>query len=140
MVDAVPEPRSKRLRFGSERGEVTTFVYAFALAMLAFIACVHAALVFHGQAVVSASAQDALRAVQAEDGTAGDARAAADEVLALASGLEEDSISVEVTAGDGVNRVRVTARIKSPFGDSFTTVTADVQGPKERFYSEAERE
>ncbi len=140
MAGAVPEPRPERLRLGSERGEVTTFVFAFALAMVAFIACVHVALVFHGQSVVSAAAQDGLRAVQAEDGTEGDARAAADEVLALASGLESDSISIEITSGDGVNRVRVSARIKSPFGDSFTTVTADVQGPKERFYSEAERE
>jgi len=140
MADAAPEPRPERLRLGSERGEVTTFVFALALAMFAFIGCVHTALVFHGQSVVSAAAQDGLRAVQAEDGTEADAEAAALEVLALAPGLEESSISVVVTGGARSNRVVVTAKIKSPFGDSFSTVSADANGPKERFYSEAERE
>lgn len=138
MSDAAPGPRSRRPRLGSERGEVTTFVLAFALVILTFVGCVHVALVMHGRSVVSAAAQDALRAVQAEDGTEADAIVAAEEVLALASGLKDASVTV--SASDDVNRVVVVATVESPLGDAFTTVTAQVEGPKERFYSEAERE
>ena len=140
MDRAEPGPQSKRLRLGSERGEIATIVFSFAIAMMVFIGCVHTALVFHGRSVVSAAAQDGLRAVQAEDGTEGEGVAAAEEVLALAPVLVDDSIVIEIIAGDDVNSVRVTAKIKSPFGESFTTVSANVEGPTERFYSEAERE
>ncbi|MEP1122626.1 MAG: TadE family protein [Ilumatobacter sp.] len=138
MARPDPEPRSTRARLGSERGEVATLLIVFGVVVLAIFGCVHASLVFHGRSVVSAAAQDALRAVQAEGGSLADGYDAAEETLALSPGLEDTS--VVITPGNDVNRVRVTATVRTPLGGFFTTVSADVEGPKERFYSEAERE
>ena len=46
---------------------------------------------------------------------------------------------VVVTPGRDVVRVQVTATVRAPLGGFITTVSADVEGPKERFYAEDER-
>jgi TadE-like protein len=137
MLPPGSEPGLPRFGFRAERGEVSTLLILFTTVMLFFFGAVHAGMVFHARSVVSAAAQDGLRAVQAEGGTEDDGRAAAEATLALAPGLLDPSVTV--TGGDGENRVRVTARVDSPFGGFLTDVSAEVSGPKERFYGEGER-
>ena len=137
MARAEHEPRSHRSRLGRERGEVSTTLVVFGVVVLAIFGCVHASLVFHGRSVVSAAAQDGLRAVQAEGGSVADGYEAAENTLALAPGL--DDVRVVVTPGRDVVRVQVTATVRAPLGGFITTVSADVEGPKERFYAEDER-
>lgn len=138
MTRTDPEPRSNRPRLGSERGEVATLLITFGVVMIAIFGCVHASLVFHGRAVASAAAQDGLRAIQAEGGSFSDGLEAAHATLDLSPGLENKVVTI--TPGDDVNRVRVTATVRTPLGGFLTTVSADVEGPKERFYDESERE
>jgi hypothetical protein len=132
-----PEPGSTRPGFRSDRGEVSTVLIIFTTVMLTFFGAVHTAMVFHARAVVSAAAQDGLRAVQAEGGTEADGRAAAEATLSLSPNLVDPAVTV--TAGDGENRVRITAHVDSPFGGFLSDVSAEVSGPKERFYAESER-
>ncbi|MGB5755662.1 MAG: hypothetical protein WBM50_02005 [Acidimicrobiales bacterium] len=130
-------PAGARSRLRSDRGEIPTILVVFAATVLAFYGAVHAALVFHAKSVVSAAAQDGLRAAQIEDGTEADGRAAAEQTLSLASGLRNKAIAV--SQSDDQVRVTVSAEIETPLIELFNSVSADVTGPRERFYSEAER-
>lgn len=109
----------------------------FPAVIIAFYCAVHAALVFHGRSVVAGAAQDGLRAAQLEDGTQGDGVAAANRTLNLSPGLI--SRSVEVDQGTDVVTVRVSAQVNTVLIGILTDVRAEVTGPRERFYSEAER-
>jgi Flp pilus assembly protein TadG len=109
----------------------------FPAVILSFYFAIHAALVFHGRSVVAAAAQDGLRAAQIEGGTAADGRAAADQTLSLAPGLRNPSVNVNQT-NDTVT-VTVSAHVDTLLAEMFSTVSAEVTGPRERFYSEAER-
>lgn len=129
--------RARRLDLRSDRGEIPTVLVIFASVILVFYGALHAALVFHGQSVVAAAAEDGLRAAQIEGGTSSDGVAAAERTLGLAQGLRNKSIDVD--QGSDSVRVRVTAEVQTPLIELFNTVGADVTGPRERFYSEAER-
>ena len=87
---------------------------------------------------MAAAAQDGLRAAQIEGGTAADGRAAADQTLSLAPGLRD--LAVTVDASDDTITVRVTAKVDTLLAELFTNVSATAIGPRERFYSEAERQ
>lgn len=124
-------------RFRGARGEVSTTLIVFPAVIIAFYCAVHAALVFHGRSVVAAAAQDGLRAAQLEDGTEADGYAAANRTLALSPGLQ--NTDVDVSQGNDAVSVTVTAQVNTLLIGVFTNVRADVTGPRERFYSEAER-
>ena len=106
--------------------------------VIAFYVAVHAALVFHGRSVVAAAAQDGLRAAQIEGGNEADGYAAAHETLNLAPGL--DNRQVAVSAGEDEVTVTVSAEVETVLVDLLTDVSAEVTGPKERFYAEDERQ
>lgn len=127
----------RRSRFSDDSGEIPTILVIFTATVLALFGAVHAALVFHGRAVVSAAAQDGLRAAQIEDGTEADGRAAAERTLGLAAGLQNKNI--QVNRGADTVTVRVTAEVDTPLVELLNTVSAEVTGPRERFFSEPER-
>lgn len=109
--------------------------------MLAIFAVIHAALIFHGQQVVSAAAQDGLREAQLHRDS-GNSRQlgenAARRTLDLAGGLSNKS--VRVNRGDDTVEVVVSARVSTSLFTFFRDITVRIDGPVERFYSEAERQ
>lgn len=129
--------RETAARLRNERGEITTTLIVFPAVILLFYAAVHAALVFHGRSVVAGAAQDGLRAAQIEDGTVADGVAAANQTLALAPGLKNKA--VEVNQGNDIVYVKVSAEVETLIVGLFNVVDAEATGPRERFYSEAER-
>lgn len=122
----------------SQRGEVSILI-VFPMAVLAFMFCAHAALVFHGRSVVAGAAQDGLRAAQIEGGDSADAVTAGTEILGLAPGLRNPVVAVRTV--DGGDRITVTAsgRVVSVIPGLLTEVRSVASGPRERFYSEDER-
>lgn len=123
----------------TQRGEVSTLI-VFPLAVLSFMFCAHAALVFHGRAVVAGAAQDGLRAAQIEGGDSGDAVTAGTEILRLAPGLQNPAISVSTADGGDRIAVTATAQVTSIIPGLLTDVRSVATGPRERFYDEDERE
>ncbi len=121
-----------------DRGEVPVFFVIFGTVFLLLYICIHGALVFHGQSVVSAAAQDALRAAQLEGGTEADGHQAANTTLAHFDGLT--NVTVTVSQGEDVVEVAVTATVETPTFDFVNQVTAKATGPRERFVSEEERQ
>ncbi len=109
----------------------------FPLAVVSFLLCAHAALVFHGRSVVAAAAQDGLRAAQIENGTGADARQAATNILDLAPGLDNRNVGV-VSDGDTIT-VTVSAELDTVVPGLFSDARSVASGPRERFYGEAER-
>lgn len=131
-------PGDRRAKLQSERGELPVTLIVFPAVVLCFYFAVHAALVFHGRSVVAAAAQDGLRAAQIEGGTQADGLAAANATLNLSPGLKNRSVQV-VQTNDTVT-VRISAKVETLLADLLTDVTAEVSGPRERFYSEKERQ
>lgn len=131
---------STRLR--SDRGDIPMIIVVFAATILVFYGALHAALVFHGRAVVSAAAQDALRAAQVQDGSAADGRTAAEDTLALSPGLRDKQIQIDYSGGPGCDQVRVVieATVETPIIDILNDIRVEVVGPCERFYAENERQ
>lgn len=127
-----------RPQLRDERGEVTVLL-VFPVAVLAVLLCAHAALVFHGRSVVAGAAQDGLRAAQIENGSAGDARSAAQRLLDQAPGLRDRNVSVGYTDDDDTITVTVTADVVSVIPGLFNAVRSVATGPRERFYEEDER-
>ena len=109
------------------------------MAVLAFMFCAHAAIVFHGRSVVAGAAQDGLRAAQIEGGDSADAVRTATEILRLGPGLRNPNIAVSY-ADDG-DRITVTAtgQVVSVIPGLLTDVRSVASGPRERFYGEDER-
>jgi Flp pilus assembly protein TadG len=124
-------------RVREDRGEIPTTLIIFPALIITFYLAVHTTLVFNGRSVVAAAAQDGLRAAQIEGGTAADGHAAANQTLALSPGLREQQVDVD--QGEDTVTVRVSAEVETLIVELFTTVSAEVTGPRERFYSEAER-
>jgi len=112
----------------------------FPLAVLSILLCVHAALVFHGRSVVAGAAQDGLRAAQIENGTRQDALDAATKLLNLAPGLQNRSVRVGYSDDDDAITVTVTAEVATVIPGLLTDVRSVATGPRERFYSEEERQ
>lgn len=109
----------------------------FPVVMLFFYACIHAAMVYHAQSVVSAAAQDGLYWAQLEDGTEADGLAAATQTLNIANGLSNKTITVTQT--DDEVTVTVTADVETVAIEAFHSVSVTVSGPRDRFYYEEER-
>jgi Flp pilus assembly protein TadG len=137
VQESRPLPLGWRARLRSDRGELPVTLIVFPAVILAFYFAIHAALVFHGRSVVAAAAQDGLRAAQIEHGTEADGVAAANATLALSPGLTNQS--VEVIQGDDTVVVKVSAEVETLLVNILTNVSAEASGPRERFYSEAER-
>lgn len=95
-------------------------------------------MVYHADQAVNAAAQDALYWAQLEDGTMADGEAAAIDILNLATGLRNETVSVTQT--DDEVTVTVTAEVETVAIDAFHTVSATITGPRERFYYEDERQ
>jgi Flp pilus assembly protein TadG len=95
-------------------------------------------LVYHGRSVLSAAAQDALRAAQTEGSGSGDGYQAADRLLA---GSDDMLTNRSVSVSRGVDMVTVTISADIPSLVPFWSggVTATASGPTERFRPEAER-
>lgn len=128
---------NKRLR--GERGDVTPFVILAPIAIFLILWVIQMGLYFHARSILSAAAQDGARAAQQENGTAGDATSAANQIMAGSTNLLLNP-SVDVSISIDEVTVRVTADVNNvlPFwggGEISSTAT----GPTERFRNEAER-
>lgn len=120
-----------------DRGEVPIFMVLLATVFLLLYISIHGAMVFHGQSVVSAAAQDGLRAAQLEGGTESDGQQAAEATAAYFQGLSNVQIDVDRT--DEQVTVKVTATVETPTFGFANNVSAEVSGPTERFIKESER-
>ena len=110
----------------------------FGVVILALFLSFHAALVYHGRQVVAAAAQDGLRAAQVDGGSETSGMQAAQSTLDLAGNLESENVQVQRT--DLMVTVTVTARVATPLFPVFDDVSFQVEGPVERFISEADRQ
>ena len=125
-------------RLCDENGEVTSTVIIMVVVIALFLTAVQAALIFHARSVVTAAAQDAARATQAEHGSTSDGTAAANAILSGSTGLLTNP-TVTVDRGTDTVSVSVESDVVSvvPFWNAH--VRGDASGPIERFRSEAER-
>lgn len=110
----------------------------FLTVMVAIYGCVHALLVYNATQVVSAAAQDALAAAQAEDATAGDGEAAGQATLLLGTNLI--GATVNVNRNDEQVDVIASASINTPLLNILTDIEVTTSGPVERFFAEDIRE
>ena len=114
----------------------------FPVLIVMFMGLVQWGLYFHARQVVTAAAQDAVRAAQDADATLTTGRAAADAVLdpSIRAGLF-DSTHTEVTQADGTVRAVVGGRVRSlVFIPGFSLeVNGVAEGPKEQFVPEDQR-
>jgi len=96
-------------------------------------------LYFHARSVMTAAAQDGARAAQMENAGAGDATAAANQILAGSQNLLINE-TINVSAGPDTVTVTITAEVQNvlPFWGG-GTITSTASGPTERFRPEAER-
>ncbi len=122
----------------TEHGAVSVLL-VFPLAVVSILLCVHAALVFHGRAVVAGAAQDGLRAAQIENGTRQDALDAARRLLDLAPALQNRNVQVSYSDDDDTITVTVVADVSSVIPGLLNDVRSVATGPRERFYTEDER-
>lgn len=107
------------------------------VAMLLFLVAVQAALTFHARSVLSAAAQDYVRAVQTEDPGSGPEAAA--NVLAGSSGLFTATPSIDSNVGGDVVSVTISAEVKSLIVGWSPEVTASAEGAAERFRPPSDR-
>ncbi len=117
----------------SERGETTTAVLAVPLAMFMILVVVQAALVFHAQAIVDASAHDGARAGQGERGTEEAARTAARSVIGTSAGNLLSDVNVTVRTNRSQLSVTVQASVKSLIPGYAPTILSTAVGPREVF-------
>ncbi|MGH9117150.1 MAG: TadE family protein [Acidimicrobiales bacterium] len=127
-----------------ERGSsnLASVVILFPVLIVMFMGLVQWGLYFHARQVVTAAAQDAVRAAQDADAIPANGQAAADAVLdpSIRSGLLESTHS-EVTETDEMVRAVAGGRVRSlVFLPGFTLdVTGVAEGPKEQFVPEDQR-
>ena len=121
-----------------QRGDVLTTLIVLPAVLALFYIALHATLVYHASSAVAAAAQDGLYWAQIEGGTEADGVAAATQTLNIAAGLENESI--EVDQGEDTVTVRVSADVSTVLVELFNSVSAEVTGPRERFYAEDERQ
>lgn len=98
--------------------------------ILVFIV-IQAALTFHAKSVITAAAQDYVRAVQIEHPGSGDAAASA--ALAGSERLFAAPPSIVATETAGTIAVQITASVVSVVPGWAPTVQASVSGPREVF-------
>lgn len=130
--------RSSRSGLGDDRGDIVplTIVIGLATTMVFFV--IQVALLFHARSVVTAAAQDGVRAAQVENATAADAQAAASQILAGSSALLNNE-TVDVTTSGEFVTVTVTADVSSVALGLTGPVTASASGVIERFRPQSER-
>lgn len=126
------------VRVGDERGDVTATVITFGLASTMLFFVIQVALLFHARSVVSAAAQDAVRAAQVENATTADAQTAAAQILAGSDALLDDPAVVVTTNGEFVT-VTITAEVAPLVFALDGPVTATASGLVERFRPQADR-
>ena len=115
-----------------QRGSVTVeTVVIFPLLIFMFMLVVHYAMLSHADHVVTAAAQDASIAAQAEGGTPQDAEEAAREILGDGRLLHDINVAVERTP-DTV-KVTVTAGIDGVLPGMPSSVRGESSGSRERF-------
>ena len=122
-----------------ERGEVTTAVLVVPLAMLLILFVVQAAMVFHAQAIVDASAQDGAQAGQGESGTEAVARSAARSVIGTSAGNLLSDVGISVRTSPSQLSVTVQATVKSLIPGYKPTISSIAAGPREVFIAEHQR-
>lgn len=122
-----------------ERGEVTTAVLVVPLAMLLILLVVQAAMVFHAQAIVDASAQDGVQAGQGESGIEAAARSAARSIIETSSGNLLSDVSVSVRTSPSQLSVKVQATVKSLIPGFAPTISSTAASPREVFIAENRR-
>ena len=122
-----------------ERGEVTTAVLLVPLAMGLILLVVQAAMVFHGQAIIDAAAQDGALAGQGELGTEATAQTTARSVIGKSAGNLLSDIEVFVEAEQSMLSVRVQAAVKSLLPGYSPTISSIATGPREIFIPESRR-
>lgn len=134
-----PTTRSRwRPRFNSERGDVTATVITFGLASTMVFFVIQVALLFHARSVVTAAAQDGVRAAQVENATTADAQNAASQILSGSTALLNNESVVVTESGDFVT-VTVTADVTAVVFGMTGPVTASASGVIERFRPQSER-
>jgi Flp pilus assembly protein TadG len=110
----------------------------FGLATVMVFLVIQVAVLFHARSVVSAAAQDAVRAAQVENANESDARDAAAQILGGSTGLLNNESVVVSSSGDFVT-VTITADVTPVVFGLTGPVTATASGVVERFRSQAER-
>lgn len=115
-----------------------TELIMFFSVIVALYACIHAMLVYNARQVVSAAAQDAVAAAQAEDATAADGETAGRATLALGTNLI--GATVDVDRNDERVEATASASINNSLLDILTDIEVTTSGPVERFFAEDERE
>lgn len=120
-----------------DRGEVASTVVMVVVAMSMFLLAVQAALTFHARSVLSAAAQDYVRAVQTETG--GDGAEAAAAILAGSEGLFVVSPSIVPSVGVDTVAVTISAEVKSVLPGWSPHISATAAGATERFRAPPER-
>lgn len=126
-------------RWSDERGEVTTTTLVFPALLFVILVAVQFALAYHAKTVVTAAAQDATRAVQAEGGTSGDGTAVAEAFVEDNASRLLDEVAVSVDADRASVRVEVSGRVASVVPGLRLRVRGAASGPTERFVSPEER-
>jgi len=126
-----------RRRLADERGEIASTVVMVVVTMSLFLLAVQAALTFHARSVLSAAAQDYVRAVQTEAGGGGAEAAAA--ILSGSDGLFVSSPSILPSLGPDTVEVTISAQVTSVLPGWSPQVTATAAGATERFRAPTDR-
>lgn len=130
--------RNSRPGLGDDRGDIVPLTIVIGLATVMVFFVIQVALLFHARSVVTAAAQDGVRAAQVENATAADAQAAASQVLAGSSALLNNE-TVDVTTSGEFVTVTVTADVSSVALGLTGPVTASASGVIERFRPQSGR-
>ena len=125
-------PRRYRRLLASTRPGIT----GLATVMVFFV--IQVALLFHARSVVSAAAQDGVRAAQVENATAADAQSAASQILGGSTALLNNASIAVDQSGEFVT-VTVTAVVTPVVFGMSGPVTASASGVIERFRPQSER-
>jgi len=130
--------RRRCLGGGDQRGDVAPLVVLTPLTVFLVMFVIQMGMFFHARTVLNAAAQDAARATQYENATAGDGVAAANQILNGSRRLITVR-DLQVDAGPPTVTVTITADVLSvvPFWSG--TTSASASGPKEFFRPEDER-
>ncbi len=138
MISHARDGRSSHSRLSDERGDVTAMIIMVSLASVMVFFVIQVALLFHARSVVSAAAQDGVRAAQVENATAQDAHDAVDQILSGSDALL-DNESVQVVPSGEFVTVTVTANVTPVVFGLNGPVTATASGVIERFRPQSER-
>lgn len=122
-----------------ERGDVSTTVLVFPIAMLLIFVVIQAALVFHAQAIVDSAAQDGVQAGQGESGNEATVLSAARSVIGTSADNLLSDVDVFVQASPSRLSVTVQATVKSLIPGYTPTVSSTAAGPREIFIPENRR-